>query len=115
MGHKIVNNTMLEYDKQQMSLTRDQKEAVGLLSIGTFLEFFDFSLYIHMSAFLNELFFPNADSHTTALLLATTFCSSYVLRPVGALLFGYIGDNIGRKATFVITTVMDGFILLNYG
>lgn len=90
----------------QTHLTREQKKAVGLLSIGTFLEYFDLMLYVHMAVLLNELFFPAADSHTTAIYSALAFCSTYVLRPVGALIFGWIGDNIGRKATIVITTSM---------
>lgn len=88
------------------SLTKQQKEAVGLLSIGTFLEYFDLMLYVHMAVLLNELFFPKADPHTQAIFSALAFCSSYVLRPLGALIFGWIGDNIGRKATVVITTFM---------
>lgn len=88
------------------SLNREQKEAVGLLQIGTFLEYFDLMLYIHMAVLLNELFFPKTDPQTAALLSAFTFCSAYVLRPLGAFIFGYIGDNIGRKATVIITTIM---------
>ena len=91
---------------QSHSLTREQKEAVGLLSIGTFLEYFDLMLYVHMAVLLNELFFPKTDPHTAALLSAFAFCSTYLLRPFGALIFGYIGDNIGRKATVVITTFL---------
>lgn len=86
------------------ALTQEQKEALGLLSIGTFLEYFDLMLYVHMAVLLNELFFPKTNPHTAALLTAFAFCSTYVLRPFGALLFGYIGDTIGRKATVVITT-----------
>ena len=88
------------------ALKREQKEAVGLLQIGTFLEYFDLMLYVHMAVLLNELFFPKTDPHTTALLTAFAFCSTFVLRPFGALLFGWIGDNIGRKTTVVITTMM---------
>ncbi len=88
------------------SLSRQQKEAVGLLQIGTFLEYFDLMLYVHMAVLLNELFFPKTDPHTAALLSAFAFCSTYVLRPFGALIFGWIGDNIGRKSTVVITTIM---------
>ena len=87
-------------------LKANQREAIGLLSVGTFLEYFDLLLYVHMSVLLNELFFPKTDSRTTALLSAFAFCSSYVLRPFGALIFGYIGDNIGRKATVIITTIL---------
>lgn len=90
--------------KSKQTLTRQQKEAIGLLSIGTFLEYFDLMLYVHMAVLLNELFFPKTDPFTASLLSAFAFCSTYLLRPVGALIFGYIGDNIGRKHTVVITT-----------
>jgi MHS family proline/betaine transporter-like MFS transporter len=88
------------------SLKREQKEAVGLLQIGTFLEYFDLMLYVHMAVLLNELFFPKTDPHTASLITAFAFCSTYVLRPFGALLFGYIGDHVGRKATVILTTLM---------
>jgi MFS transporter, MHS family, proline/betaine transporter len=88
------------------SLSKEKKEAIGLLSIGTFLEYFDLLLYVHMAVLLNELFFPKTDPHTAGLLSAFAFCSSYILRPLGALIFGYLGDNIGRKSTVIITTTM---------
>lgn len=92
--------------EQQYKLTTEQKEAVGLLSIGSFLEYADLMLYIHMAVLLNEIFFPKTDPHTSGLLAAFAFWSTYCLRPVGALVFGYIGDYIGRKATVIITTFM---------
>lgn len=88
------------------SLNREQKEAIGLLQIGTFLEYFDLMLYVHMAVLLNELFFPKTDPHTASLLAAFAFCSTYVFRPIGALIFGWLGDNIGRKSTIIITTVI---------
>ena len=88
------------------SLRREQKEAIGLLQIGTFLEYFDLMLYVHMAVLLNELFFPKTDPHTAALISAFAFCSTWILRPFGALIFGYIGDHIGRKITVIITTTM---------
>ena len=63
-------------------------------------------LYVHMAVLLNELFFPKTDPHTADLLSAFAFCSTFVLRPFGALIFGYIGDHIGRKTTVIITTMM---------
>ena len=93
-------------------LKKEQGEAVALLSIGTFLEYFDLMIYIHMAVLLNELFFPKTDAHTAALLTAFAFCSTYLLRPIGALAFGYIGDNVGRKVTVVITTTMMSFSCL---
>ncbi len=96
----------------QTSLTREQKQAVGLLSIGTFLEYFDLMLYVHMAVLLNKLFFESADPHTASLMTAFAFCSTYVFRPIGALIFGWLGDNIGRKSTVIITTVMMAFTCL---
>ena len=87
-------------------LSKEQKQALGLLSVGTFLEYFDLMLYIHMAVLLNELFFPKTDPFTASLLSAFAFCSTYLLRPFGALIFGYIGDHIGRKHTVIITTFM---------
>ncbi len=87
-------------------LTKEQKKEIGLLSIGTFLEYLDLMLYIHMAVLLNELFFPKADPHATALLSAFAFCTTFVFRPIGALIFGYIGDNIGRKSTVIMTITL---------
>lgn len=94
------------------SLSRQQKEAIGLLQVGSFLEYFDLLLYVHMAVLLNELFFPKTDPHTASLLAAFAFCSTYVLRPFGALLFGWIGDNMGRKSTVIITSMMMAFSCL---
>lgn len=74
--------------------------------MGTFLEYFDLMLYVHMSVLLNELFFPETDPYTASLISAAVFCSTFVFRPIGALIFGYIGDKHGRKTTVVITTMM---------
>jgi MHS family proline/betaine transporter-like MFS transporter len=87
-------------------LDKNTKEAIGLLSIGTFLEYFDLMLYIHMAVLLNELFFPKTDPFTASLITAFSFCSTYVLRPFAALIFGWIGDNIGRRTTLIITTFL---------
>lgn len=88
------------------ALTKNQREAVGLLSIGTFLEYFDLMLYVHMAVLLNELFFPKTDPFTASLITAFSFCSTYLLRPFGALIFGYIGDYIGRKSVVILTTLL---------
>ncbi|OJW73494.1 MAG: MFS transporter [Candidatus Amoebophilus sp. 36-38] len=87
-------------------LDKELKQAIRLLSLGTFLEYFDLFLYAHMAVLLNDLFFPPADAHAQSLLTAFAFCSSFIFRPIGAMLFGYIGDTYGRKVTVVITTFM---------
>jgi MFS family permease len=93
-------------------LTRTQKEAVFLLSIGTLLEYFDLMLYVHLSVLLNDLFFPKTDPMMAKILGATAFCMTFVLRPVGGYVIGRIGDAIGRKHTVYITTfIMAGTCL----
>ena len=89
-----------------MSLTRHQKTSIILLQLGTFLEYFDLMLFLHMGIILNETFFPHTDKHTANLLSASAFCSIYILRPFGALIFGYIGDSIGRQKVIVLTTLL---------
>ncbi|WP_341756463.1 MULTISPECIES: MFS transporter [unclassified Candidatus Tisiphia] len=90
----------------QTHLTSKQKSSVSLLLVGTCLEYFDLMLYIHLAILLNDLFFPKTDPQAASLLAALTFCLTYIFRPVGALIFGYIGDHIGYKTTIVITTFM---------
>lgn len=57
-----------------------------------------------MAVLLNELFFPQDNPLTAQLFAAFTFCSTFLLRPVGGLLMGWIGDQVGRKVTIMITT-----------
>ena len=59
-----------------------------------------------MAVVLNELFFEPSNPFTSPLNTALAFCSTYVLRPFGALIFGWLGDNVGRKITVIITTTM---------
>jgi len=106
-----LSKTKIQTDKvirliMFLHLKKEQKEALALLQIGTFLEYFDLMIYIHMAVLLNEIFFPKTDLHTSAILAAFALCSTYILRPVGAIIFGYIGDIIGRKHTVVITTAL---------
>lgn len=86
--------------------SREQREAIGLLSIGTFLEYFDLMLYVHMAIVLDDLFFPNADPNLKSFRSAFSFCSIYFLRPFGSLLFGYIGDLFGRRSVVILTTAI---------
>ena len=93
-------------------LTRQQKESVFLLSIGTFLEYFDLMLYMHMAVLLNDLFFPQDDPAVAKILGAFAFASTYMFRPIGGFIIGILGDKIGRKKTVMITTfVMAGCCL----
>ncbi len=93
----------------QKNLTKLQRESVALILIGNFLEYFDLMLYVHMAIVLNDLFFPTSDPYTASLLAATTFSMTYLLRPLGALIFGYFGDTWGRKSLVIISTTIMAF------
>ena len=93
-------------NKLQTELTREQRKAVGILSIGTFLEQFDIMLYIHMAVLLNELFFPQTDPSVASLLSAFTFSSTFIFIPIGAYIFGMLGDTLGRRSVVVLTTFL---------
>jgi MHS family proline/betaine transporter-like MFS transporter len=61
-----------------------------------------------MAVVLNALFFPPTDPKSASLLGAFAFCSSFVFRPLGGLIFGWIGDKIGRKNTIFLITFLMG-------
>lgn len=86
--------------------TKTQKESIALLSIGTFLEYFDLMLYVHMAVLLNELFFSQANKSSFFVFSSIAFCATFVARPLGALLFGWVGDTYGRKASLLSTTFL---------
>jgi MFS transporter, MHS family, proline/betaine transporter len=93
-------------EKTQTRLTKEQIQAVSLLSIGTFLEYFDFMLYVHMSVIFNALFFPVEDYNLKLVVSALSYLATCVLRPLGALMMGYVGDVFGRKTAVVLSTMM---------
>jgi MHS family proline/betaine transporter-like MFS transporter len=88
----------------KISLTIEQKQVIGILSFGTFLEYFDLMLYVHMAVLLNDLFFSTTDNFSASLLSAFSFCATFIFRPIGALLIGWVGDTYGRKSTIILTT-----------
>lgn len=92
--------------------TSKEKEVVTILSIGTFLEYFDLYLYLHFASVLNKLFFASTDQYSSFLLTSFAYCSSYIFRPIAALIFGYIGDKYGRKYVIRITLFMMGLSCL---
>lgn len=95
------------YDSVFMKkLTKELKNTFALLSLGTFLEYFDLMLYVHMAVLLNSLFYEQTDQYSVALLSAFGFSVTFVCRPIGAVMFGWIGDNFGRKPVLILTTII---------
>ncbi|HTJ42089.1 MAG TPA: MFS transporter [Kofleriaceae bacterium] len=72
-------------------------------SLGTLFEWYDFYLYGTLAVFFGALFFPPGNENAQLLESLATFGAGFGVRPLGAIVFGYIGDRIGRKYTFLIT------------
>lgn len=97
---------MLSKIQTMTELRKSGKKVVAYLAFGTFFEYFDLMLYVHMGVLLNELFFGVTDPHSAALLSALGICLTFFARPIGAYGFGWIGDNFGRVPVLYITTIM---------
>jgi MFS family permease len=77
-------------------------------SAGTVIEWYDFYLYGSLAVLFAHLFYPGGDPFIALLVSIATFSTGFVVRPVGALVFGAIGDRIGRKRTFLTTLTIMG-------
>src|SRR5947207_7660918 len=90
------------------TIGREERRVVFASSLGTVFEWYDFYLYATLAPFFASLFFP-AGNATAALLSAfVTYAAGFLVRPFGALVFGRIGDIVGRKYTFLVTIVCMG-------
>lgn len=91
-------------------------EAVVASTIGTTIEWYDFFLYGTAAAIVfPRLFFPDAEPLTGQLLAFGTFTAGFISRPLGGVIFGYLGDRIGRKSTLVATLLLMGVSTLIIG
>src|SRR6478736_1368134 len=81
---------------------------IGAAAAGTLIEWYDFYLYAVLTPFLAPLFFPSSNPATSLIAGFATFGAGFAVRPFGALVFGRIGDLIGRKFAFVLTVTLMG-------
>ncbi len=77
-------------------------------SLGTVFEWYDFYLYGTLAVFFSALFFPPGNDTAAFLASLATFGAGFAVRPLGALVFGRLGDRVGRKYTFLITIIVMG-------
>jgi MHS family proline/betaine transporter-like MFS transporter len=82
------------------------KRAVGAMALGNAMEWFDFGVYSYIAVTLGKVFFPS--SSPSAQLIATfgTFAAAFVVRPIGGMVFGPLGDKIGRQRVLAMTMIM---------
>ncbi|HEY0413227.1 MAG TPA: MFS transporter [Allosphingosinicella sp.] len=77
-------------------------------TLGTVFEWYDFFVYGTLATVIAKLFFPSASATAGLLLTLATFGAGFGVRPVGAVLFGWLGDRLGRKYTFLVTITVMG-------
>ena len=101
-------------------MTREEKKVILASSAGTIFEWYDFYLYGALAAIIGAQFFTAFPENTRNVFALLAFAAGFIVRPFGALVFGMLGDMIGRKYTFLMTIVIMGIstflvgILPNY-
>src|SRR5438132_921877 len=81
---------------------------VAASSMGTIIEWYDFYIFGSLAVFLAPVFFPSKTLGTSLILYLGTFAAGFAVRPFGALVFGRLGDKIGRKYAFLLTITIMG-------
>src|SRR5499433_2610542 len=94
--------------RRGQGMTQDERFVVVASSTGTVFEWYDFYLYATLAPFFASLFFPPGNETAALLSAFVTYAAGFLVRPFGALVFGRIGDLVGRKYTFLITIVVMG-------
>jgi MFS family permease len=90
------------------SMTSEERFVIFASSLGTVFEWYDFYLYATLAPFFASLFFPPGNDTAALLSAFATYAAGFLVRPFGALVFGRIGDLVGRKYTFLVTILVMG-------
>src|SRR5881296_1367943 len=86
----------------------EERRVIVASSVGTVFEWYDFYLYAILAPFFAGLFFPPGNQTAALLGAFGAYAAGFLIRPFGALIFGRIGDIVGRKYTFLVTIVVMG-------
>jgi MFS family permease len=89
-------------------MSAEQKKVIFASSLGTVFEWYDFYLYGSLAAIIAKQFFSGLDPSAAYIFALLAFAAGFLVRPFGALVFGRLGDMIGRKYTFLVTIVLMG-------
>lgn len=89
--------------------------SVLISAFGTIFEWYDFTIFVYMSKILSNIFFPSDDDRISLIIYFSVFMLSYLARPIGGILFGYLGDKYGRKITLMITIFIMTFSTMAIG
>ena len=89
-------------------MTKEEKKVIFASSLGTVFEWYDFYLYGSLAAIIAKQFFSGLDAGSAFIFALLAFAAGFIVRPFGALVFGRLGDMIGRKYTFLVTILIMG-------
>jgi MFS family permease len=89
-------------------MTAEERKVIFASSLGTVFEWYDFYLYGSLAAIIAKQFFSGLDPSAAFIFALLAFAAGFIVRPFGALVFGRLGDMIGRKYTFLITILLMG-------
>ena len=95
--------------------SRNEKLIIGASSLGTVFEWYDFYLYGLLATYISKQFFSGVNETTGFILALGAFAAGFAVRPFGALVFGRIGDLVGRKNTFLVTMGIMGLSTFGVG
>ena len=90
-------------------MTGEQKKVIFASSLGTVFEWYDFYLYGSLAIYIGATFFSQYPETTRNIYALLAFAAGFLVRPFGALVFGRLGDLVGRKYTFLVTILIMGF------
>ena len=88
---------------------------IGASSAGTVFEWYDFFIYGTLASLIGAAFFPSGNETLQILLVWAGFAIGFGFRPLGAVLFGFLGDKLGRKYTFLVTVTLMGIATAGVG
>jgi len=89
-------------------MTAEERKVIFASSLGTVFEWYDFYIYGTLGVFLAKYFFANVPANVGFIFALLAFAAGFAVRPFGALIFGRLGDIIGRKYTFLVTMTLMG-------
>jgi len=89
-------------------ITREEKKVIFASSLGTVFEWYDFYLYGSLAAIISKQFFAGVNETAAFIFALMAFAAGFAVRPFGAIVFGRLGDMIGRKYTFLVTILIMG-------
>jgi MFS family permease len=90
------------------TLSSEERKILLASSLGTIFEWYDFFLYGSLAAIIARRFFAQTDAQTALIFALLAFAAGFIVRPFGAIVFGRLGDMIGRKYTFLVTISLMG-------